>query len=92
MSCITKPFLLQIMKKHGYNADNESDIPEDLFILFQTKVEEQIRNAIRVGLVSADDQSRMQLEEPHDIESIVNQLLIFPKNSQMEEEGRSKKK
>jgi hypothetical protein len=92
MSCITRTYLLSLLKDRGYNIDKEQDIPDDLFLLFRTKVEEQIRNAVRVALVSADDQSRMELEEPHDIDSILNQLLIFPKNSQMEEEGRSKKK
>lgn len=74
---ITKAYLLSLLQEHKYTINEESEIPDDMYILFCTKVEEQMREAVRVALVSADNQGRKELMNPKDVESILVQLKIF---------------
>jgi len=74
---ITKSYLLDLLKTHNYTINNESEIPDDMYELFCTKVEEQMREAVRVALVSADNEQRKELREPKDVEAILVQLKIF---------------
>lgn len=79
MSFITKAYLTPLLISYGYTIKTEDDIPDDMFVLFKKNIEEQMREAVRVALVSADDEGRKELCAPKDIEAIVAQLHIFPK-------------
>lgn len=74
---ITKAYLLSLLKEHKYTINEESEIPDDMYELFCTKVAEQMREAVRVALVSADNQGRKELMSPKDVEAILVQLKIF---------------
>jgi len=77
MSFIKKADLIPLLQQHGYSVVQEDDIPEDMFQLFVNNMEAQLREGIRVAIVSADNDKRKQLKEK-DIQSILNQLRIFP--------------
>lgn len=74
---ITKAYLLSLLKEHTYTINEESEIPDDMYELFCTKVAEQMREAVRVALVSADNQGRKELMSPKDVEAILVHLKIF---------------
>jgi hypothetical protein len=74
---VTKAYLLALLKEHNYTINEESEIPDDMYELFCTKVEEQMREAVCVALVSADNEQRKELREPKDIDAILLQLKIF---------------
>lgn len=78
MSFITKAYLVPLLVSHGYEVKTEEDVPDDMFDLFRTKIEEQLREAVRVALVTADDANRKEIQKS-DIDAIVAQLSIFPK-------------
>lgn len=74
---ITKSYLLSLLKDHTYSIKEESEIPEEMYILFCTKVEEQMREAVRVAIVSADNEHRKELMNSKDIDAILVQLGFF---------------
>ena len=80
MSFIKKADLIPLLQKYGYSIGQEEDIPDDMFQLFVNNMEAQLREAIKVAIVNADNHARKQLEQP-DIQAILNQLRIFPKNT-----------
>lgn len=79
---ISKSYLIKILKDHNYAVDKESDIPDDMYVLFCEKVEEQMREAIRVALVSADNEQRKELVDSKDIEAILLQQKLFVKKKE----------
>lgn len=79
---VSKSYLIKILKDHNYAVDKESDIPDDMYVLFCEKVEEQMREAIRVALVSADNEQRKELVDPKDIEAILLQQKLFVKKKE----------
>lgn len=74
---LNKSYLLGILKKYNYAVENESDIPDEMYQLFCEKISEQMKEALRVALVSADNEKRTQLLSPKDIEAIRTQLKVF---------------
>jgi hypothetical protein len=78
MSFIKKEDLIPLLQHHGYAVKTEEDIPDEMYTLFISNVETQLKEAVRVALVSADNQNRKELQK-EDIEAILNQLRIFPK-------------
>lgn len=79
MSWLNKEALLPLLQQHGYTvSDAEHDIPDDMFALFVSNVESQLREAIRVALVSADNQGRKELEAG-DVQAVLKQCPMFPK-------------
>ena len=80
MSFIKKADLISLLQNYGYSIAQEEDIPDDMFQLFVNNMEAQLREAIKVAIVNADNHARKQLEQP-DIQAILNQLRIFPKNT-----------
>jgi UDP-galactopyranose mutase len=81
-SLISKSYLIKILKDHNYAVDKEDDIPDDMYALFCEKMEEQMREAIRVALVSADNEQRKELKDPKDIEAILIQQKLFVKKKE----------
>ena len=80
MSWLNKQALLPLLQQHGYTInDAEHDIPDDMFSLLVSNIESQLREAIRVALVSADNQGRKELQAP-DVDAVLNQCKMFPKN------------
>lgn len=79
---VSKSYLIKILKDHNYAVDKESDIPDDMYTLFCEKIEEQMREAIRVALVSADNEQRKELVDPKDIEAILLQQKLFVKKKE----------
>lgn len=79
---VSKSYLIKILKDHNYAVDKESDIPDDMYTLFCEKIEEQMREAIRVALVSADNEQRKELTDPKDIEAILLQQKLFVKKKE----------
>lgn len=75
MSWLTKESLLPLLQQYGY-ANQE--IPDEMFALFVTNIESQLQEAIRVALVSADNQKRSELQE-QDMQAVLNQCKMFPK-------------
>jgi len=78
MSFLKKENLIVLLQNHGYTVAKEDDIPNDVYQLFVNNIEAQLKEAIRVSLVSADNHDRKELEES-DLQSVLNQLRIFPK-------------
>lgn len=79
---ISKSYLIKILKDHNYAVNKESDIPDDMYTLFCEKIEEQMREAVRVALVSADNEQRKELVDPKDIEAILLQQKLFVKKKE----------
>ena len=74
---LNKSYLLSILKTHNYAVESESDIPDEMYKLFCEKISEQMREAVRVAIVNADNEKRTQLLSPKDIEAILTQLKVF---------------
>jgi hypothetical protein len=78
MNWINKETLVPLLIQHGYSISNaEHDVPDEMFALFVTNIESQMREALRVALVSADNQGRSELQET-DMEAVLKQCKMFP--------------
>lgn len=73
---INKSLMLPLLAQYGYNVKAEDDIPDDAFQLFVKNVQDQLREAMRVALISADDAHRTELRA-EDADAVLKQCSVF---------------